>query len=124
MVRKEKSESEKLAVAVINGMQQKNGLDIIRLDLSGIPNSVSNYFVICHGTSRPQIEAIADAVIGEAKKQTGDKPWHKEGFENAEWILIDYFDVVVHIFHEQTRDFYKLEELWGDAGMTKFSSDK
>ena len=124
MVRKEKSESEKLAVAVINGMQQKNGLDIIRLDLSGIPNSVSNYFVICHGTSRPQIEAIADAVIGEAKKQTGDKPWHKEGFENAEWILIDYFDVVVHIFHEQTRDFYKLEGLWGDAGMTKFSSDK
>ncbi len=123
MVKKEKGESEELAVAVINGMQQKNGLDIVRLDLSGIPNAISNYFVICHGTSRPQIEAIADAVIGEVKKQTGDKPWHKEGFENAEWILLDYFDVVVHIFHEKAREFYKLEELWGDAGMTKFSSE-
>jgi len=73
--------------------------------------------VICHGTSTTQVEAIADHVITKVKQQTGIQPWHMEGCKNAEWILIDYSDVVVHIFQEERRKFYNLEQLWADAEM-------
>jgi len=88
--------------------------------LKNIPNAVSRYFVICHGTSRTQVEAIADSVENLVRKANGSKPWHKEGYENAEWILLDYVDVVVHIFQDQTRSFYKLEELWADAVISRY----
>jgi ribosome-associated protein len=87
----------------------------VKLNLAKVPNSITDYFIICHGNSRSQVEAIADSVEAEVKKATGANPWHKEGYENAEWILIDYFDVVVHIFLEESRGFYKLEKLWADA---------
>ncbi len=92
------------------------------LDFTGMKGTICDAFVICHGSSRTQAEAIADHVIEEVKKQTGQNPWHKEGFENAEWILIDYSDVVIHIFQEERRKFYNIEQLWADAPVRKVES--
>jgi ribosome-associated protein len=103
------------ADAAILGIQEKKGKQIVKLNLESIEQSVSNSFIICHGTSKPHVDAIAESVQECVKKETGYNPVHKEGFKNAEWILIDYFDVVVHIFQEPTRRFYKLEDLWADA---------
>jgi ribosome-associated protein len=116
MAKRKKSEtSGMLADIIVKGMQEKQGIDIVKLNLSGIPNSITDYFVICHGSSRSQVDALADSVMAEAKKAIGDFPRHKEGFENCEWILLDYFDVVVHIFQGEKREFYQLEKLWADA---------
>lgn len=105
------------------GVQEKKGKQIVKLDLRNTSNSVTNHFVICHGTSKTHIEAIADSVIDIVKTNTGENPKHKEGYANAEWILIDYFDVVIHIFQEATRRFYKLEDLWADAEIQHIESD-
>lgn len=104
--------------AVVEGMLEKKALNPVILDFTNIPNAVCQAFVICHGTNRPQIEAITDSVIETVKKKTGFNPWHKEGIERAEWILIDYADVVVHVFEGQRRTFYNLEHLWGDAAIS------
>jgi len=108
-----------LADVIIHGIQEKKGIDIILMDLRNIHNAMCDYFIICHGSSKTQVEAIADSVAMEVKKAVGENPVHKEGFENAEWILMDYFDVVVHIFEESRREFYNLERLWADAVITK-----
>ena len=121
MPRKQKIDSTKLSEAIIEGLQKIKAKHIVRLDLSNLHNSVSTDFVICHGTSRTQVESLAESVLEETLNQTGDKPWHKEGFENAEWILLDYVDVVVHIFQEEKREFYKLENLWADAQLKEFN---
>ena len=124
MVKRQKSITERQVISelAINGIQEKKGSDIVCLDLRKIPNAVCDYFVICHGNSTTQVSAIADSVDDEIKKITGQNPWRMEGFTNAEWILIDYIDVVVHIFQQQTREFYKLEELWADAEITRIPS--
>ena len=111
-------ESEELVSLIIQGMEDTKAKDIMILDLQEIEHAITNYFVICHGNSKPQLEAIADAVIRNTLKGLKVKPWHKEGFENAEWILLDYVDVVVHIFREDRRGFYQLEKLWADARIT------
>ena len=115
MAKKKKNDSVELTNAVIEGMQKKIGLDIIRLDFEKIPNAMCRCFVICHGTSKTQVDSIADSVDEVVKSTIGLNPWHKEGYENAEWILLDYVDVVVHIFQEKTRLFFNLEGLWADA---------
>lgn len=107
--------SQEIKEFVIQGIQEKKGNEIIDLDLSGIENSVCNDFIICHGNSKRQVEAIAVAVEDTVKKNAGINPWHKEGYQNAEWILLDYVDVVVHVFNKPTRNFYNLEGLWADA---------
>jgi ribosome-associated protein len=114
-IRKKSETSGMLADIIVKGMQEKLGIDIVKLNLSGIPNSITDYFVICHGSSRSQVDAIADSVQFEVKKAVGAFPTHREGFENCEWVLLDYFDVVVHIFQTETRSFYQLEKLWADA---------
>lgn len=119
MAKKKKTEAPgMLADIVVHGMQERKALEIVKLNLQHIPNTITDYFVICHGNSRAQVEAIAESVQMEVKKSTGLNPWHKEGFENAEWILLDYFDVVVHIFQGESRSYYKLEKLWADAEFT------
>ena len=110
-------ESEDLLKVILQGMEEKKAKDISILDLQNIDHAVANYFVICHGTSKPQLEAIAEAIVDRSIGEFGTKPWHKEGFENAEWILLDYVDVVVHIFREDRRKFYQLEKLWADANI-------
>jgi len=122
MAKHAKSEaSDMLADIVVHGMAERKAQEIVKLNLSQLQNSITDYFVICHGTSRTQVEAIADSVEAEVKKAVGLSPWHREGFENCEWILLDYFDVVVHIFQAETRSFYQLERLWADAGRTNVS---
>ena len=119
---KETLGSTELADVVIKGMQEKKALNIVDLDLKSIKNAVCDHFIICHGTSNTHISAIADAVEEFVKKETGQNAWHKEGYQNAEWILLDYFDVVVHIFQEEARNYYKLEKLWADAESAAVSS--
>jgi ribosome-associated protein len=114
-IRKKSETSGMLADIIVKGMQEKKGIEIVKLNLSGIPNSITDYFVICHGSSRSQVDAIADSVQFEVKKAIGALPVHREGFENCEWVLLDYFDVVVHVFQTETRSFYQLEKLWADA---------
>jgi ribosome-associated protein len=117
---KKKSETEILAGYVAEGLAEKKGKDIVLLDLKDVENAVAGFFVVCHGTSRTQVEALADSVRVHVGKKMDMKPWHHEGFENAEWILLDYVDVVVHIFQKGSRDFYQLETLWADAKITHY----
>lgn len=118
-VKKEKSASEMLAAIVVQGIFEKLGEEVVQIDLRRIHNSIADFFIVCHGKSRNQVEAISDSVQMEVKKAIGINVWKKEGFENAEWVLLDYFDVVVHIFQEPNRRFYRLEELWADADITR-----
>jgi ribosome-associated protein len=107
--------SEELCKLVVKGMQEKKAIDIVVMDLRDIKNAISDYFVICSGTSDTQIDAIADSVEEEVFKASKINPWHEEGKMNREWILLDYVDVVVHVFNKERRVFYDLEQLWGDA---------
>jgi ribosome-associated protein len=120
---KDTSASAMLAELAIKGVQEKKGKDIVCLDLRNIPHAVSDFFIICHGDSNTQVEAIANSVDHEVKKETGENPWHTEGFENAEWVLIDYVNVVVHVFQKETREFYNLEKLWADADQITVPDD-
>ena len=117
-----KPDSEPIIQAILKGMLDKKAKNPVVLRFGKLPAAVCDAFVICHGTSRTQVEAIAENVIVETKKECGESPWQKEGFENAEWILIDYFSVVVHIFQDTRRNFYNLEQLWGDAKIERIES--
>ncbi|MEL7003475.1 MAG: ribosome silencing factor [Bacteroidota bacterium] len=107
--------SEKLSQVVVRGMQEKKASEIVIMDLRKVKNSVADFFVLCSGTSDTQLDAIAEAVDEQVHKELKENPWHQEGKENKEWVLIDYVDVVAHIFKKDRRDFYGLEDLWGDA---------
>jgi len=110
-----RQDSDKLADVVVRGMQEKKGLDIVVMDLKELKNAVADYFIICSASSDTQIDAIARSVEEEVEKLTGQNPWQTEGRMNREWVLLDYVDVVVHVFLRDRRQFYALEELWGDA---------
>ncbi len=107
--------STRLVDAIVKGIQEVKGKDIVHLDLRDVPNTVSDHFIICHGDSATQVEAIMRSVLDHARKEADEKPWQTEGERNAEWILLDFVDVVVHIFHRDKRAYYALEDLWGDA---------
>lgn len=107
--------AEKLAETIIFGILEKKGLEITKIDFSEMPNAISKYFIVCHGNSSSQVDAIADSVEEQAFKQLREKPAFVEGKENKEWILVDFIDVVVHVFQESTRRFYNIEGLWADA---------
>ncbi len=111
-----------LSEIAIQGIQEKKGNDIVRLDLRELNSAVSDYFIVCNADSSNQVKAIADSVEDEIYKVTQTNPWRKEGLENAEWIILDYLDVVVHIFRTEKRDFYGIEDLWGDAETTTYKS--
>jgi ribosome-associated protein len=118
---KKKISSEALCDSIINGMQEKKGFDIIKMDLRKIPGSITDFFVICSGSSDTQIDAIAGSVDEEVSKKHKESPWHKEGIQNKEWILLDYVDVVVHVFKKDRREFYDIDSLWGDADISYYS---
>lgn len=111
-----------LSELAVEGIQEKKGEDIVRLDLRNIHSSVADFFIICSANSGTQVKAIADSVEEVIFKGLQSDPRHKEGFESADWIILDYFDVVVHIFKTEKRHFYGIEELWGDAETTNFQS--
>lgn len=115
-------DSKRIAEVIVLGMQEKKGKDIVSLDLRNIRSSVSDFFVVCHADSSTQVKAIADSVEDEMFKAFGEEPWHKEGFQNSEWILLDFVSVVVHIFRTEKRDHYGVEDLWGDAEVISYQS--
>jgi ribosome-associated protein len=112
---RKKDTSDFLSEIIIKGIQEKKGKNIVSLGLKNIEHAVTDYFIVCHGTSNTQVQAIAESVEDEVRKAIGVKPWHREGLQNSEWILLDYVDVVVHIFQENTRSFFQIEKLWADA---------
>jgi len=97
------------------GIFEKKGERVLKLDFRSLENSVCDYFIICHGNSVTQVDSITESVELHVKKNTGEHPNHREGIENCLWVLLDYGEVVVHIFQERYRDFYNLESLWADA---------
>ena len=118
MPRKKKQDSEKLADLVVKGMQEKKASDIVVMDLRQVKNAVADFFVLCSGNSDKQLSAISDSVDEVVYKDLKENPWHSEGRNNKEWMLLDYISVVVHIFKKDRREFYALEKLWGDAKTT------
>ncbi|TCO10570.1 ribosome silencing factor [Natronoflexus pectinivorans] len=104
-----------LVNAIVEGMQEKKGANITILDLTSIENTITSFFVICNGDSNVHVDAIADSTEEHVREHVSEKPFHVEGKQNAQWILLDYLDVVVHIFQRSTREFYNLENLWADA---------
>jgi ribosome-associated protein len=119
---KARNESSYISEVAIHGIQEKKGNDIVRLDLRNINSSVTDYFVICHADSSTQVRAIANSVEDEIFKATNQEPWRKEGLEYAEWILLDYINIVVHVFRTDKREYYGVEELWGDAEIKNYKS--
>ncbi|MDG1849849.1 MAG: ribosome silencing factor [Flavobacteriales bacterium] len=111
-----------LVDVIVKGMQEKKAENITVIDLREIDNAVCDYFVISNANSNTQVNAIADSVQKETLETLGDKAWHKEGTDAAEWILMDYVNVVAHIFQTPVRDFYALEELWGDAEIIEINA--
>ncbi|MBS1486407.1 MAG: ribosome silencing factor [Bacteroidetes bacterium] len=119
MPRKKKQDSEKLTEWVVKGMQEKKATDIVVMDLREVKNAVADFFVLCSGNSDKQLSAIADSIDEMVYKERKENPWHSEGKNNKEWVLLDYISVVAHIFRKDKREFYALERLWGDAGIEK-----
>lgn len=117
------AEQERLRDAIIEGMQEKKAKDIVWIDLRNLKNSVADFFVICHADSRTHIESIARSIDEFVFKKLGEEPLHSEGQTNAEWILLDYFNVVAHIFLQDKREFYGLERLWADADIQRIASN-
>jgi ribosome-associated protein len=114
--------STELSKIVVKGMQEKKGQDIVVMDLRKVKNAFTDYFVICSGGSDTQIDAIGESIDYEVFKALNENPFHKEGKENKEWILLDYVNVVAHVFKKEKRDFFRLEELWGDAEITQIAN--
>ena len=118
-----RQDSDTLADLVVRGMQDKKASDIVVLNLKELKNAVADYFIICSANSDTQLDAVARSVEEEIEKVTGESPWQTEGRTNREWVLLDYVDVVVHVFLRDRRKFYALEELWGDAGISYIESE-
>ena len=121
MLNKEK-ETDQLITQIIKGIEEVKGQDIEILDLRKIENTVCDYFIICNGSSNTQVNAIVNSVQKTVSKALKDKPWHVEGEAIAEWILLDYVNIVVHIFQKQIRSYYDIESLWGDAKITQIEA--
>ena len=115
-----------LLTSIVKGIEEGKGEEAVILYLSKVHASVCDYFVVCHGNSTTHTESIARKVVEQTEKDTSEKPWKEEGYTNAQWILLDYVNIVVHVFHKETREFYEIEELWADAESTHINegSDK
>ncbi|MEO1485387.1 MAG: ribosome silencing factor [Bacteroidota bacterium] len=121
-MQKPKASADELIALILSGIEEVKGVDINLLDLREIENTVCDYFVICNGTSNTHVNAIVSSIQKTVSKAIQDKPWHVEGSDNAEWVLMDYVNVVVHVFQKHIREFYDIEGLWGDAKVTLVES--
>ncbi|MDX1769152.1 MAG: ribosome silencing factor [Arenibacter troitsensis] len=121
-MQKRKSSADELIALILSGIEEVKGLDVNLLDLRDIENTVCDYFIICNGTSNTHVNAIVGSIQKTVSKAIQDKPWHVEGSDNAEWVLMDYVNVVVHVFQKQVREYYDIEGLWGDAKVTSVES--
>lgn len=114
-IRHEKDNTEEVLSTIVESMLESKAKEVTTLDMREIHSAVTDYFVICHAQSKTQVNAIAEKIIDNVRNTLHVHTYHEEGFENSEWILLDYIDVVVHVFLEPKRSFYRLEELWADA---------
>ena len=110
--------SQELCDIIVEGMQKNKANDIVVLDLRGIGSAVCDFFVICSGDSSTQVDGITDNIIRHTRAELAEKPWSIEGKNNSEWVLMDYVNVVAHVFYKETRAFFDLEDLWADAERT------
>ena len=110
--------NDDLLANIIKGIEEVKGENIDILDLRAIDNTVCDYFVVCNGNSNTQVNAIVGSIQKIVSKELKDKPWHVEGAENGEWVLMDYVNIVVHVFQKHIREYYNIESLWGDAKIT------
>ena len=117
LMKKKSDETDVLLENVIKGIFEKKGQNVLRIDLRKLENRITDYFVICHASSGTQVSAISDSVEDTVRINTGEKPLHVEGLDNCFWVLLDYGNVIVHIFLEEYRKFYSLESLWADAAI-------
>ena len=120
---KKKSNADELISKIISGVEDVKGIDVSLLDLRDIENTVFSYFIVCSGSSNTHVNAIVRSVQKTVSKGLREKPFHTEGLENSEWVLIDYVNIVVHIFQKHIREYYNIEELWGDAKTTQIASN-
>ncbi len=117
------TETEHLIDAIVEGIQRKKGIDIVKIDLTKINHTECKYFIICHGNSNTQVDAIAHSVEDTVEELLNEKTWHKDGYRNSIWILLDYADIMVHVFQKDSRQFYDLENLWADAPVELINSE-
>jgi len=122
MTDKKGNTTEELVKTLIEGLKENKAVDIVKIDLRNIDSSVCKYFIICHGTSSTHVNGIAASAEEYVRKKINERMWRVEGQQNSEWILLDYADVVVHIFQKEHREFYQLESLWADATVTKIQN--
>jgi len=115
---------DKLTKTIVNAMQDKKARDIVSLDLSKFDGAICDTFVICDAASTTQVEAITNGIEQMVEKELGEKVWRIEGLGNSVWVVMDYGNVMVHVFQTELRDFYKLEKLWGDAPATHYKSEE
>ncbi len=120
---KDNKNTDALIAMILKGIEDVKGNDIDILDLRDIENTACDYFVICNGNSNTQVNAIVGSIQKTVSKELKDKPWHVEGTENAEWVLMDYVNVVVHVFQKHIREYYDIEGLWGDAKITSIQTN-
>jgi ribosome-associated protein len=116
-MKKRQDGTELLLEAVLKGIFEKKGQDVLKIDLRNLENRISDFFIICHGSSTSQVDSLCDSVEDTVRKEAAENPLHVEGLENCFWVLLDYSNVVVHIFLEEYRHFYSLESLWADASI-------
>jgi len=114
-MKKKDKETEILLSSIIKGIHEKKGHDVLKIDLRKLDSRIADFFVVCHASSSAQVSAICDSVEETTRKEAGEKPLRIEGLENCFWVLIDYGNIIVHIFIEEYRSFYSLESLWADA---------
>lgn len=114
------TQRSKIIKTIIAAIQEKKGENIISLDLRKINEAVADFFIICEAGNQPQLKAIADNVEEKVKELCGEKPYHHEGYQALQWVLVDYVNVVVHVMLTETRKFYKLEEMWSDASVLNY----
>lgn len=115
---KKEINNDVLLANIIKGIEEVKGNDITILDLRALENTVCDYFVICNGNSNTQVNAIVNSIQKVVSKELKDKPWHIEGSDVADWVLMDYVHIVVHVFQKHIREYYNIESLWGDAKIT------
>jgi ribosome-associated protein len=115
--------TDRLIAAIVDALENIKGENIRILDLRDIENAVCKYFIICSGGSNTQVNALAGSVQKQVRKSLREKPFQVEGTETAEWVLLDYIDIVVHIFQKSVREYYDIESLWGDAKLTEIASN-
>lgn len=120
---KKQLNADELTQLVVKGIQEKKGENIVTLDLRGLDGAVTDYYVVCEATSTTQVGAIADSIEKEVREACDEKPWHVEGTENLEWVLLDYVNVVAHVFQPNKREFFSIEELWADAKIKEIRAE-